>query len=810
MAIQGIGTGLAPNDGNGDNLLAGALKINSNFNEIYTLLGDGSSLTSGIVTSIIAGTNITVSGSTGAVTINSSGSGGSGETLWRSTTVGINTISNVGIGSTGPTSKLDVVGDGKFTGVVTATSFTGNLTGDVSGGATQIYLNTTTTNSPSTGSWLIPFVDNPTGSNRPVYVTGAGWGARWFNPTKSLYVTNDTTTNQTPSAQAGYTILSPNSVTIGENVKIDGSSGIVTAVSFIGDGSQLTGLSTANIRTSSLVVSGISTFNNKVAIGTANPKGRFHVGSASSTTNEFIITNDGDVGIGTTIPEHYDGFGSLTLDGKAYQNGPLTLYGGGNILLKSRGNNAFNIYSYSSVNGIATATNIDIYHDLYFLGSTGTNLLVVTESGKVGIGTTTPTSALTVNGNVSIGGTTSIEGGVKLATNNSTVAGTIGTTGEIKQIGGVPFYYDGSAWREFVLSTGVSTTQTADTSWDNVILRSTYDTDFYDSKFEVHPILTGAGATTASSPVKIGTKSFRNNGSVGAGISYAYRSEYDFTGPWTIEFWIYHDATPGDYETLVSQWSMTDRNNNWTFGIAPISANIYWFWSDEAQASNKTLNVTATSTFNSTYLNKWVHYALVRESDNGSIHFYIDGVESSYTISDQVIDNDITSTNGAGLYIGGIENDIINTYPWNNSTSIDASFDDIRISTVARYTSVGVATTATFTPSTTALETTGTLTNAYTPPGNKRGVITLGATPSWRGTPGCTVSRQSSGNYRVSFATSYISNLDYSVLSQATDQGYASYVGIARSTEHVDISVNRQSNDAAVDTGYLTVQITNL
>ena len=38
----------------------------------------------------------------------------------------------VGIGSTQPTSMLDVGGDGKFTGVVTATSFSGsgaNLTG---------------------------------------------------------------------------------------------------------------------------------------------------------------------------------------------------------------------------------------------------------------------------------------------------------------------------------------------------------------------------------------------------------------------------------------------------------------------------------------------------------------------------------------------------------------------------------------------------------------------------------------------------------------------------------------------------------
>ncbi len=68
MAKLGISTGTNPNDGSGDSLLAGAVKINSNFNEVYAAIGNGSTVSTP-VTSITAGDNIIVSGSTGSVTI---------------------------------------------------------------------------------------------------------------------------------------------------------------------------------------------------------------------------------------------------------------------------------------------------------------------------------------------------------------------------------------------------------------------------------------------------------------------------------------------------------------------------------------------------------------------------------------------------------------------------------------------------------------------------------------------------------------------------------------------------------------------
>ncbi len=52
MAIQIIGIGTVADDGTGDSLRAAGDKINDNFSEIYTALGDGSTLTSTAITAL--------------------------------------------------------------------------------------------------------------------------------------------------------------------------------------------------------------------------------------------------------------------------------------------------------------------------------------------------------------------------------------------------------------------------------------------------------------------------------------------------------------------------------------------------------------------------------------------------------------------------------------------------------------------------------------------------------------------------------------------------------------------------------------
>lgn len=518
--------------------------------------------------------------------------------------------------------------------------------------------------------------------------------------------------------------------------------------------------------------------------------------------------------------------------------------------------NSSGISSYSSVSGIATyaeTSRITIIDNGVVIGTAGTinfgdNLIVspisagvVTVTGaagggggesywasttagihtlsNVGVGTTNPTSALTVNGSVTVN-----NGGVALATNNPTIVGTSGTVGEIKRIGGAPFFYDGSAWREFVLSSGTPVTVPADTEWDNVVFRSTFDTNFTDAKFGATPVYVSAGSTIVGAAVTIGTGAFRNNGAVGSGVSYAYRSDYDFTGSWTIEFWMYVDSSPLYSNplsplSLVSMSSTTGigTSGNWTLAMwESLSGSkfISWFNQSGIYSGGAQLYSLSNTSWNSLIVDKWNHFALVRESDNGSLHFYVNGTEQSQTFADSIIDNDILDISGNGLHFGGDTQFTVGITTFNSNASADVIFDDVRISCGVgtagqRYTSVGIYTAPTFTPPTTALPTTGTLSSRIQPPGDKYGEITLGGSPTWRGTSGVTATQQSSGNYRVSFASSYTNANDYFVLTQAMDQGFASYVGVARSTTHVDFAINKESDNSAVNTGSLSVQIKN-
>jgi hypothetical protein len=412
------------------------------------------------------------------------------------------------------------------------------------------------------------------------------------------------------------------------------------------------------------------------------------------------------------------------------------------------------------------------------------------------------TGISTFNDNVSFASTILVDGAVNLAVNNATITGTAGSTGDIKMIGGAPFFYDGSSWREFALATGTPVTVSEDTEWDNVIFRNTFDSSYTEVSQYANSQDSFANQSLVTSPVKYGDKALRLSSGY---LRYPHISAYSFEGEWTIEGWVYIDSLPpgigGNAEALVSKYNGSVSTQVWAILAERINTgytDLRWYNHDKHNNSYSGVGIASVS--NSDIYQTWCHFAVVREPDNGSIHCYINGIESEFTTNDQVIDNNINDYSGAELYFGR---------SYYQGTDFDGLFDDIRISNVARYTSVGISTTTTFTPPTQAYATSGTLTVATDPPGDKYGEIGLGTSPTWTGTSGVTVTQQDQGEYRLTFTSSYTNADDYFVLTQPMDQGFAAYVGAARSTTHVDFTINRQSNNAGVDTGSLAVQVTN-
>ena len=200
MARQGIGTGTSSNDGTGDSLREGAGKINSNFSEIYNYFGDGTTL------------NFATS------------------SKWDTVSSGIATVSNVGVGTTNPTSTLTVLGDVTISGVTTSTSFikSSNSGGFLKADGTEdtnTYLTSYTETDPVVGAISGIVKANGSGTISAAtagtdYLTPSGDGSSLTGLTGASAATYGSATN---SAQ--ITVDSDGRITDISNVAISGGGG---------------------------------------------------------------------------------------------------------------------------------------------------------------------------------------------------------------------------------------------------------------------------------------------------------------------------------------------------------------------------------------------------------------------------------------------------------------------------------------------------------------------------------------------------------------------------------------------------------
>lgn len=168
------------------------------------------------------------------------------------------------------------------------------------------------------------------------------------------------------------------SLTTAGHVSVTGN---LSAVKFIGDGSELTGLTTTGDR----IVSGTSS----IIVSQSG-----HISFTTAGTARMVINASGNVGIGTTAPSY-----RLQINGSAQTLG----------LIQSTDVNSYLMFAdagSSVVTGQGIGSN---GNNLIFRANGGTRM-TLTNAGNVGIGTTSPGKTLDVSGTAQIVSRTIIGG----------------------------------------------------------------------------------------------------------------------------------------------------------------------------------------------------------------------------------------------------------------------------------------------------------------------------------------------------------------------------------------------------------------
>jgi len=282
----------------------------------------GTTLTGAAVTRIEAGSGISLDQNTGQVTITATGTGSS---QFVTTSAGIHTLSNVGIGTTNPTSKLTVTGDGTFTGVVTATTFIGALTGNATGlsGTPNITVGTIDATSLNvsgvstfagittvTGTTLFAKQLNVSGVST---IVGDGTNAYQYFTSTNAYLDFASTFNVRKSGVT-YISVSGNTAALSENTTLNGAyyriRTLPTGAEINGD-LELNNNSSLKVGTGGTIIT--TTYNGLVGIGTINPTSALTVKGTSALEN---VTVSGVSTVGVVTGATYFGDASRIVSGK--------------------------------------------------------------------------------------------------------------------------------------------------------------------------------------------------------------------------------------------------------------------------------------------------------------------------------------------------------------------------------------------------------------------------------------------------------------------------------------------------------------
>src|SRR6056300_98920 len=324
MAKQTINIGSVPNDGTGNTLREGGDLINDNFNEIYTAIGDGTTLTSG----------------TFLTTTNS-------ETVQNKTISGLNnTLSNIANASL-TNSTLSIVADDSSAQSISlggSILFTGGsgITTSISGNEITFATDGSIVTETSSDILTNKTINAP--DNTITNITNT-------NLSGSAGITNANLANSTVSIVADDS--SAQSISLGGSILFTGGSGITTAISgneitFSTDGSIVT-------ETSSDVLT------NKTINGPDNTLTNIPNSALDSIANAKLVNSSITIGADTiALGDTQTTITDLNLDGTS------SLSGTGTIDLTGSGSKAR--YNFAGFGSLPTAAT---YEGMFAYDTTG-------------------------------------------------------------------------------------------------------------------------------------------------------------------------------------------------------------------------------------------------------------------------------------------------------------------------------------------------------------------------------------------------------------------------------------------------------
>ena len=279
---------------------------------------------------------------------------------------------SVGIGSTTPVGALDVVGNINATGTVSASVFTGTFP----------------ENSTSINTSNILISDVTSSTTNYYLTTVAGSNFQQLNTSTSLYYTPNPGIINILSSGVPSTQLQYGSLTLANNttsIQATNTGMTYTAPSTNG---HIFAVDTLENNVFQINSNAITTSLPFTSTNTATISGNVGIGTAPDASSPLIVGNQGRLRISSGNPTDYTIIG--TNDTNNSLNTSILLYG------SNVPNFTGSIYYNTTSTGAHVFSNVGIIN----VGEK----MRITPAGFVGIGTTNPTSNLTVNGNVAING----------------------------------------------------------------------------------------------------------------------------------------------------------------------------------------------------------------------------------------------------------------------------------------------------------------------------------------------------------------------------------------------------------------------